>query len=64
MSPHPADERDDNPWSAARYQEAEEEDRAAGTRGFRLSGQAAMLILGVLLGIGITIYGAYLSFGG
>lgn len=64
MSPHPADERDDNPWSAARYREAEEEDRAAGTRGFRLSGQAVMIIFGVLLGIGITIYAGYASLGG
>lgn len=64
MSPHPADERDDNPWSAARYREAKEEDRASGTGGFRLSGQAAMLILGVLIGLGITFYGAFVSFGG
>lgn len=54
----------DNPWSADRYREAQEEDRASGGGGFRMSGQAAMLILGVLIGIGITIYAAYAASGG
>lgn len=63
MTPNPADgqrDHDDDPWSPARYEEAREQNRVSGT-GFRLSGQAVMLIFGVLLGIVITIvYAAYL----
>lgn len=59
---NPGDQPDDNPWSPERYAEAWEEERTNRTRrGPWLSMQAKVLIVGVLLGIGITLYGIYLS---
>lgn len=61
MTSNPGDPHDDNPWSPERYAEAREEDRAAGSRGFHLSGQAIGLIIGMLVGIVITVvYAIYL----
>lgn len=56
---------DHNPWSPERYAEAAEEERAAreaGKKGDDHSpGQVVITILGVLIGIGITIYAIFLA---
>ncbi len=61
MTSNPGDQPDDNPWSPERYAEAWAEEQANKRKGPWLSMQAKVLIFGVLLGVGITLYGIYLA---